>query len=309
MPDQEFLGQITSTPDESGNDLASRLNAFDLAVKSGFMGPTRPSGIATGGLWVKDNGDSTYTAMVYDGSSDIPIGTSGILVSGDDTTSGDLETKLIVGTGLSLSTTSPGANEKRQIALSFANQTDAEAGTKTDKPLNALGVAQAIAARAPASGLWVEIDDVELSSDGTSITVTGLSDYSEVRARAFGFLSAGFTGANIEWQARASSGTWRDLVDNGTTVDGGDFFMGAVEIRNFNNADSTTYRMGEGFLHSEAFSGPDFSNDQFLADVTKVAFLQHRAETWDEIRINTDKSGGFNGTTANRKSRMIVEAR
>jgi hypothetical protein len=308
MPNQDFLGQISDTTTESGNDLAARLNAFDLAVKSGFTHTARPSGIAAGGVWTRDNGDGTYTRMIYDGSSDVEIGSSGLLVSGDDTTAGDLETKLIVGDGLSLSTTNGGSNEKRKVDLSFASQAEAEAGTATDKPLNALRVAQAIAEQAPASGAWVEIGDVELSSDSNSLTVTGLSGYSEVRARAFGFLSSGFTGANVKFQARASGGTWRNLLPL-VGVDGGDFFTGSVEIVNFNNDDSTTYRMCEGYLYSEEYSGPDFNDDEFVKLVNKGAALHHRPETWDELRVNTDKSGGFNGTTANRKTRLIVEAR
>lgn len=73
---------------------------------------------------------------------------SNVKVSANDTTPGDLETKLLVGTGLALSTQNDGGNETRTIAHDFASQVEAEAGTATDKPMNALRTAQAIAALA-----------------------------------------------------------------------------------------------------------------------------------------------------------------
>lgn len=67
-----------------------------------------------------------------------------VKVSANDTTAGDLETKLLVGDGLALSTQNDGANETRTIAHDFASQAEAEAGTATDKPMNALRTKQAI---------------------------------------------------------------------------------------------------------------------------------------------------------------------
>lgn len=73
-------------------------------------------------------------------------GIGGIKVSADDTAPNDLESKLLVGDGLALSTQNAASNETRTIDLAFASQADAEAGTATDKPMHALRVAQAISA-------------------------------------------------------------------------------------------------------------------------------------------------------------------
>jgi hypothetical protein len=70
---QGFIGQITDTTTESGNDLAARLNAFDAAHKTNQAGATRPAGIAGGGTWTRDNGDGTFTLMLYDGTTDVEL--------------------------------------------------------------------------------------------------------------------------------------------------------------------------------------------------------------------------------------------
>lgn len=70
---QNWLGQITDTAAESGDDLADRLNSFDTAHKSNQAGSARPSSIAAGGIWSRANGDGTYTLMLWDGAADRPI--------------------------------------------------------------------------------------------------------------------------------------------------------------------------------------------------------------------------------------------
>ncbi|MHA7852189.1 hypothetical protein [Roseovarius sp.] len=67
---QNFIGQITDTSLESGNDLAARLNAFDTAHKTNQAGATRPTGIGAGGVWSKDLGSSQFSLMIYDGAAD-----------------------------------------------------------------------------------------------------------------------------------------------------------------------------------------------------------------------------------------------
>jgi hypothetical protein len=76
---QNWLGQITDTFAEDGADLADRLNKFDTAHKSNQMATARPSGIAAGGLWSRDNEDGTYSLMIYDGATDLEMAQTGLL--------------------------------------------------------------------------------------------------------------------------------------------------------------------------------------------------------------------------------------
>jgi len=69
---QNFIGQIDGS-NEDGQDLVARLNGFDTAHKTNQAGTTRPGGIAAGGVWTRDNGDSTYTLMLYDGATDLVL--------------------------------------------------------------------------------------------------------------------------------------------------------------------------------------------------------------------------------------------
>lgn len=75
---QQYLGQITDTTQESGDDLAARLNAFDSAHKTNQSGTNRPGGIQAGGIWSRDLGSGVYALMLYDGSGDRLIGFSGL---------------------------------------------------------------------------------------------------------------------------------------------------------------------------------------------------------------------------------------
>lgn len=83
---QNYLGQIADTNFESGNLLAARLNAYDLAHKSNQMGITRPPGITAGGIWSRDNQDGTYSLMLFDGSVDFEFpqaSSNAVLTAGD----------------------------------------------------------------------------------------------------------------------------------------------------------------------------------------------------------------------------------
>lgn len=68
----------------------------------------------------------------------------GVRVSANDTTPGNLEAKLLAGTGLSLSTQNDGGNETRTISPDIASQAEAEAGTATDKLMTPENTAQLI---------------------------------------------------------------------------------------------------------------------------------------------------------------------
>jgi hypothetical protein len=60
---------------------------------------------------------STSAAAAAASATAAAAAVNGVKVSSDDTTPGDLETKILVGTGLSLSTQNGGANETRTISL------------------------------------------------------------------------------------------------------------------------------------------------------------------------------------------------
>lgn len=113
---------------------------------------------------------------------------SGIIVSSDDTTVGDLEGKLLVGTGLSLSTQNPAGNETRTISHAFASQAEAEAGTATDKPMNALRTQQAIESQASAADTVITAADKIAFFDSTDSdniktdTVQGILDLTTQQA-------------------------------------------------------------------------------------------------------------------------------
>lgn len=76
--------------------------------------------------------------------TDAQAAAGGVKVSSNDTSPSNLEDKLLVGAGLSLSTQNDGGNETRTINQAFASQAEAEAGVATDKPLNSLRTKQAI---------------------------------------------------------------------------------------------------------------------------------------------------------------------
>jgi hypothetical protein len=70
----------------------------------------------------------------------------GVKVSADDTTAGDLETKLLAAGLAALSTQNNGANETRTLTVPIASQAEAEAGALNTVAMTPLRVAQAIAA-------------------------------------------------------------------------------------------------------------------------------------------------------------------
>ncbi|MBU3262055.1 hypothetical protein KPG71_18700 [Roseovarius sp. PS-C2] len=80
---QNWIGQVNVNT-EDGSDLVGRLNNFDTAHKTNQAGATRPTGISAGGLWSKDNGGGSFTLMLFDGSTDIPLTSlPGGLAAGD----------------------------------------------------------------------------------------------------------------------------------------------------------------------------------------------------------------------------------
>lgn len=56
-----------------GVELAARLNRLKLAIYSGLSNATRPPDITAGGTWVKFTAPSTYTLMLFNGTTDAAV--------------------------------------------------------------------------------------------------------------------------------------------------------------------------------------------------------------------------------------------
>lgn len=97
----------------------------------------------------------------------------GVRVSADDTTADNLETKLLVGNGLSLSTQNPAGNETRTIDTDPASQAEVEALTDNDKPVTPLGLSHYEDKYAE----WIKITNFSLSSSTNTLTLTGFDLY------------------------------------------------------------------------------------------------------------------------------------
>jgi hypothetical protein len=59
----------------SGNQLAVLLNSFKDAIMSGLKGPSRPTQITAGGMWVDDSdeGNNIWTIKIFNGTTDISV--------------------------------------------------------------------------------------------------------------------------------------------------------------------------------------------------------------------------------------------
>ena len=170
-----------------GVDLANLLEAQRDADHSNHSGPSRPSYVVSGMLWIK-NGITPLEINFFDGTNDIPwafmdpvthvielvhkgSSLANVAISGDfndlsnapaggltfatstDTTSSFLDQKFVQGGGFLLTINNPGANEEFQIDHDFASQAEAETGSDQIKPMNALRTLQAILANAPPPGI------------------------------------------------------------------------------------------------------------------------------------------------------------
>jgi len=69
---QKYLGQITDTSTESGDDLAARLNGFDNAHRTNQAGATRPAGSLAGAIWTRVV-SGVYDLMMFNGTKDVAV--------------------------------------------------------------------------------------------------------------------------------------------------------------------------------------------------------------------------------------------
>lgn len=69
---QNYIGQITDTSTESGDDLAARLNDFDNAHRTNQSGATRPAGSLAGAIWTRVAA-GVYDLMMFNGTKDVAV--------------------------------------------------------------------------------------------------------------------------------------------------------------------------------------------------------------------------------------------
>lgn len=195
-----------------------------------------------------------------------------VKVSSNDTTAGDLEAKLLVGTGLSLSTQNDGANETRTIDHAFASQVEAEAGTATDKPMNALRTKQAIDANG-FNGKLLHIQHQE-----TSGTAGGAAATATIQTRVLNtVLTNEITGSS--------------LLTNQITLPAGTYFIEAWSVASYvdghkaylYNVSDTSYDMigsseetGQG---AEFVQTRSSISGRFTIASSKVYQVRHETES------------------------------
>lgn len=122
-------------------DIAS----FEDDVAAAAASATAAAGSASTASSAQTAAESAQSAA-EDAQAAAEAAVGGIKVSSDDTTPDDLESKLLAGTGLSLSTQNAGGDETRTITPDIASQGEAEAGSAADKLMTPQRTAQAIAA-------------------------------------------------------------------------------------------------------------------------------------------------------------------
>ncbi|WIY23359.1 hypothetical protein [Parasedimentitalea psychrophila] len=151
-----------------------------------------------------------------------------------------------------------------------------------------LGVKQMIDTHASAG--WHDIPVTLPGADWSSLIITGLSQYSELRVQ----LASSNTGSSgrISCSGREPAGTWREIA-RGHSRGGGQFIMNTFQASNFNQADGTVFKFGQvlarggtGILVlNAAFSGNSSGNMN--------AGISTFDEVFDELMIDVD-TGVFN---------------
>lgn len=206
-----------------------------------------------------------------------------VKVSSNDTTPGDLETKLLVGDAFTLSTQNDGGNETRTIDAAFASQAEAEAGTATDKPLNALRVSQAIASLSPSIGKTVQRVYGSYATYSSHTTVMPADDTIPQNTEGEQILSVA--------AAAASSATnrWRVTVTLGQIARGGSYQPVFALFRD-SDADA---------VYAGAFNGT--FDQQSTAFTFEVVTGDTNAATF-KLRIGPASAGTIyvNGTSGGR---------
>lgn len=199
---------------------------------------------SNGGDTWEINAGAVGTAEIATGAvtaNEIATGVVGTKVSSNDTTPSTLEDKLLVDTGLLLSTQNEGVNETRTVAVDYPSQAEAEAGTENTKPMTALRTAEAIAALSPTGGklLNEELRGPFSSNSSTSSQTfqnTNISEsYTKLSDTSTVFVTMYFT-AKID-PTNNNSGTAIYAI-NGTSASNGGYTAG---IRGVSITDSLEF--------------------------------------------------------------------
>ncbi len=177
----------------------------------------------------------------------------------------------------------------------------------SDGSSNARVVSYTVAARAPSGGL-AQVRSSQPTTDVTSVAVSRLSSYDIVSVYAV-FNGSGNGGSqNWTFQARVSAGTWRVLGTAASQARSSSVRI-YFHISNFKTATEKPFWgitwSGEPPLDSS--NSTNLSQAEFGNDGQKLhAGLATWNEVWDEVRVTSNRSHGIEGTTADRRGRMIV---
>lgn len=137
---QKYIGQITDTSAESGDDLADRLNDFDNAHRTNQSGATRPAGSLAGAIWTRVVA-GVYDLMMFNGTKDVAV------LTGDGNLAGLTDTAA----ARAVLELTPGAIARDTLGFKAgalapkATTPQAEAGADDTNYMTSLKTAQAIA--------------------------------------------------------------------------------------------------------------------------------------------------------------------
>jgi hypothetical protein len=196
----------------------------------------------------------------------------GVKVSLDDTTAGDLETKLLVATGLTLSTQNSGGNETRTITpvpasatasgiVELATDAEAQTGTDTGRALTPANLAAVLGAF---SGTITSVPASDQTASGLLATLTA----GETGGLVFGDLC----------YLKSDGKLWKADADTATTMPGVAMALGSLDadasgtflLRGFVRDDSWSWTVGGALFASTTAGGltqtaPSGAGDQLQA--------------------------------------------
>lgn len=156
--DANWGGDSATAAATSATDAAASATAAAASATAAAASATAAASSAS------DAADSATAAAAS--ATEAEANQGSVKVSANDTTPGDLETKLLASGLVGLSTQNDGANETRTVDVPVATQAEAEAGADNTKAMTPLRVAEAIAALGSSSISVAILQDQK--ADGTN---------------------------------------------------------------------------------------------------------------------------------------------